>query len=84
MRAFRWKYLFKDTRVLFRDSYRALILGFFMNNVLPARIGELVRSHALSKKINSSKSHVLATIAAERLADGMSISFYVFCFSVFS
>lgn len=74
LRAYRWKYLFSDIDLAFFTSYRALIIGFFMNNILPARMGEIVRAHALGRKINKSRTAVLATIAAERLADGVTIS----------
>lgn len=74
IRAFRWRFLFSDIRLTFFSSYRAMIVGFFMNNVLPARIGEIVRAHTLSRDIGRSRTFVLATIAAERLADGVTIS----------
>jgi uncharacterized protein (TIRG00374 family) len=74
IRAYRWKFLFSDISLKFLVSYRALIIGFFMNNVLPARIGEIVRAHTLGKEIGRSRTFVLATIAAERLADGVAIS----------
>jgi uncharacterized protein (TIRG00374 family) len=45
-----------------------------MNNVLPARIGELVRCHSLGTRTGQSRTFVLATVAAERLADGLTIS----------
>jgi len=74
IRAFRWKFLFSDIKLTFASSFRAMIVGFFMNNVLPARIGEIVRAHTLSRDIGKSRTFVLATIAAERLADGVTIS----------
>ena len=46
-----------------------------MNNVLPARIGEFVRAHLGGAATKQSRSIVLATIAGERLADGLMISF---------
>jgi glycosyltransferase 2 family protein len=74
LRAYRWKFLFSDISLGFLTSYRALIIGFFMNNILPARMGEIVRAHTLGKVIGKSRTFVLATIAAERLADGVTIS----------
>ena len=47
-----------------------------MNNVLPARMGEFVRAHLGGRVTKQSRSVVLATIAAERLADGFIISLF--------
>ena len=75
VRSWRWMYMFRDQVLTFSSSYRCLILGFFFNNVLPARIGELVRAHLGGKASKLSRAYVLATIASERLADGVTISF---------
>lgn len=74
LRALRWPLLFPESSLPFGASYRVLVLGFFMNNVLPARAGELVRAHLGSKVLNQPRTLVLATIASERLADGLAIS----------
>ncbi len=74
LRALRWPYFFGKNPPNFFHSYRCLIIGFFMNNVLPARIGELVRAHLGGRATGQSRSTVLATIAGERLADGLMIS----------
>ncbi len=74
IRAFRWPFFFKFGPPSFANSWRCLILGFFMNNILPARLGEFVRAHLGGRATNQSRTRVLATIAAERLADGLAIS----------
>jgi uncharacterized protein (TIRG00374 family) len=74
IRAVRWEYLFTEPCLSFWNSYRTVILGFFMNNVLPARAGELVRAHLGAKLSNKSRAYVLATIASERLVDALTIS----------
>jgi uncharacterized protein (TIRG00374 family) len=43
------------------------------NNLLPARLGEVVRSYALGRKTGLSKSLGLATILLERLFDGVTL-----------
>lgn len=73
-RAIRWRAMFPGDAPTFVGSYKALILGFFMNNILPARAGEIVRAHAGSKFFNTTRTTVLATIAGERLVDGLTIS----------
>lgn len=74
LRAWRWPIFFEKGGPSFSDSFRCLIVGFFMNNVLPARLGEFVRAHLGGRAIDQSRSLVLATIAGERLADGLMIS----------
>ena len=49
-------------------------MGFFVNNLIPARMGEFVRAHLGGRATDQSRSTVLATIAGERLADGLTIS----------
>jgi glycosyltransferase 2 family protein len=85
LRSWRWTELFEDKILSFKNSYKCLILGFFWNNILPARIGEFVRAHLCGKETKESRAKVLATIAAERLADGVTISLiFVFCFALTS
>ena len=74
LRAWRWQYFFDSNPPNMRDSYRCLIMGFFVNNILPARAGEFVRAHLGGRATGQSRSIVLATIAGERLADGLAIS----------
>lgn len=74
LRAYRWIFLFTDVRLPYSHSYRCLTLGFFMNNVLPARIGEFVRAHSLGKIMGESRAKVLASVALERLLDGVTLS----------
>lgn len=83
VRAWRWPYYFGSNAPSYSTSLRCLIVGFFMNNVLPARIGELVRAHLGGVATAQSRSKVLATIAGERLADGLTISlFFAVLFSL--
>jgi glycosyltransferase 2 family protein len=73
-RSFRWQFFFDDVKIPFWKAAEVLILGFFMNNVLPARAGELVRAHMGAKIAHCKRTLVLASIASERLADGLTIS----------
>lgn len=74
LRAARWPLLFPRHPFSLFASWRVLILGFFMNNILPARAGELVRAHLGGKISGQPRTLVLATIASERLADGVTLS----------
>lgn len=74
LRAARWPLLFPQVAFPLLSSWKVLVLGFFMNNILPARAGELVRAHLGAKVLGKPRTLVLATVASERLADGLTIS----------
>ncbi|MCB0335693.1 MAG: flippase-like domain-containing protein [Bdellovibrionales bacterium] len=75
LRSYRWLYFFPKPVLSFADATRVLILGFFMNNILPARTGEFVRAHMGASITKEKRTLVLATIASERLIDGLVLSF---------
>ena len=70
IRGFRWDYILAPLKKmkLFKSFYY-LVFGFFMNNVLPLRLGEFVRAIVAGKKLEISRSGVFATIIVERLMD---------------
>ncbi len=82
LRAYRWQFFFEKVGLLtFMQSIKVVFIGFLMNNILPARAGEIVRAHAGAKLAGTKRTLVLATIASERLVDGLAISFYLgLCF----
>lgn len=68
-RAFRWRtMLIPLKRVRFSSLLAATSIGFMANNVLPLRLGELVRAYSLSSQDKDiSKSSSLANIFVERM-----------------
>jgi uncharacterized protein (TIRG00374 family) len=74
LRAIRWKYLFKaEDRVETYSLFRYELIGYFGNNVLPLRLGELLRSYILGKRYHLSKSYVFGTIVLERILDTLAL-----------
>jgi uncharacterized protein (TIRG00374 family) len=55
--------------VSFGTTAGALLVGYLANNVLPARLGEIVRSHDLGERTGLSRSTILGTIVIERVVD---------------
>ncbi len=47
----------------------ATMIGFAANNLLPARLGDLVRAYLLGRQYSLSKTSILATMVIERLFD---------------
>ncbi len=70
VRSYRWDYILAPLRKMkLFQSFYYLVFGFFMNNILPLRLGEFVRAIVAGNKLHISKSGVFATIVVERLMD---------------
>jgi glycosyltransferase 2 family protein len=69
-RALRWQRLLRPiARVRYRPMYAYLLVGYLANNILPARLGELVRSHYLGDREGISRAAALGTVVVERIVD---------------
>lgn len=66
--------------VRFRDTFPALIIGLFINNVLPARIGELARGYALSRRTGISLTYGITTVIIDRIFDLIGLLLITFIF----
>lgn len=74
VRAMRWSVLLRPvvaTRA--RTIFPIVVVGYTANNVLPLRTGELVRAYLLGQRYGVRKTTALATIAVERLFDGLTM-----------
>ncbi len=72
LRAQRWRILLSKIKYFsYGAVFRILFMGYALNNVLPARLGELFRADYLKRRHCVSRSAVLGSIALERLADGI-------------
>ena len=69
-RGIRWRALLAPiARLPYRRVVGYTYLGYLANNVLPARLGELYRSHALGEGEGVSRTTVLGTVVVERVVD---------------
>ena len=77
-RAIRWHYLLRPIKKIspFR-LFTVIIIGFLVNNVLPARLGLVARAVILGQKYNISKVATIGTMVVEQVFDGMALLFYV-------
>lgn len=76
VRALRWKYIFPH-RVRsqgLRYIFPMTMIGYFANNILPARAGEIARTILMGRENKISRAGVLSTIVAERTFDGLCVS----------
>lgn len=84
VRAVRWKVLLGySPPISFRDLFSSMMIGYMANNVLPARMGELVRIYVLERSAGISKSRSAATIVLERIIDALVLLTIVGAISTF-
>ncbi len=83
-RTIRWRIILSpmgDYRV--SRLWPVVIVGYAANNILPVRLGELVRSYFLNIREGVSKTTALATILIERVSDGMALLLLVGVVAIF-
>lgn len=74
VRSVRWSLLLRPMcDASGKDLFPVVTIGYTANNVLPLRAGEFVRAYVLSNRLGVRKSSGLATIAIERLFDGLTM-----------
>ncbi len=80
--SYRWsKIAGNGTR--FRDAFIALFSGLFINNVLPARIGEIARGYVLSKRTGLSFTYSVTTVLLDRFFDLVGLLIITFITFIF-
>jgi hypothetical protein len=70
LRALRWRSLLGNSRdVPFVTAFSAQMVGYLANNILPVRVGDLVRILVLGQAVPLSRSRILSTVLLERVLD---------------
>ena len=73
-RAYRWRFVLLPVKTIPTNRLFAVTtIGFMANNLLPARLGELVRAYVLGRQEQISKTASFATIVYERVVDIFSL-----------
>ncbi len=74
LRAYRWRILLRTAGdVSIPTAFWATAAGYFGNNFLPARAGEVVRTVMVSSRAGLSRAFVLTTALSERMADAIAL-----------
>jgi uncharacterized protein (TIRG00374 family) len=74
LRAYRWRILLTSGgRVSIGTAFWATSIGYFGNNFLPARAGEVARTMVISSRAGLSNAYVLTTALLERMADALAL-----------
>lgn len=83
IRAIRWRILIsKMGNITTKDLYKATMVGYMGNNILPLKMGELLRAYSISKKQHIIFSGAFSSLVVERIMD--LISFILIITVVFS
>ena len=73
-RVTRWRRLLRPiARVSVGATAEITLIGWMANNVLPARIGELVRAGLMARRTGARAASVFATVVVERILDGLTL-----------
>ena len=74
VRAVRWHFLLRSLKPIpSRALFPPVVIGYMANDILPARMGEIVRAYVLGRQENISKAATLVTIVVERVFDGLTM-----------
>jgi len=57
----------------FLQALGGVFIGYAANNVLPARLGEVVRAHVIGKSIGIKRTVAFSSVVVERIFDGAAI-----------
>lgn len=70
IRCIRWQLLINQQgSIPFSNVLKALLIGYMINNLIPAKVGELARVEYLKQKDGFNRSFILGTVIIERFID---------------
>ena len=69
MRSLRWKRMMKPAGTPFRTCARVFMTSLAVNNILPLRIGDIMRVFTYAPELGASPSFILSTVILEKLLD---------------
>jgi uncharacterized protein (TIRG00374 family) len=77
-RSWRWRYILRPLIGKPRRSlYPVVVVGYMANNILPIRLGEIVRSYYTSLREPISPAAAFGTVAVERASDVVTLLFFL-------
>lgn len=76
LRGYRWAFLLRGTgfRIRTKDSVEILYLSWFVNCVVPAKLGDVYRAYLLKMNSTASLSRTFGTVFIERILDLFAIA----------
>jgi glycosyltransferase 2 family protein len=74
LRSARWGLLLPEYALKVGTLFRALVVGFTVNNLLPLRMGEVARAYLLARWCRVPYGATVASLIVERVLDGLSLA----------
>jgi hypothetical protein len=75
----RWQVLLHPDKLPFTPLFGALCISFFWNTILPARLGEIVRTSVVSLRFKLGFARVLSTVLLEKILDVATNIVFLLC-----
>ena len=77
-RSMRWSVMLRHLKPVSTNRlFPVVVVGYMANNLLPMRLGELVRSYYLSEREGVSATSALVTVFVERIFDALALLFLI-------
>ena len=74
LRGLRWSWLLANIKPIpVATSTQTLMIGAMANNILPARLGDVVRAYLLSRRANLAATATFSNVLLERIIDGCTV-----------
>jgi uncharacterized protein (TIRG00374 family) len=84
VRAIRWHFLLRPLQKIPSSRlFPVVVIGYMANDVLPVRMGEVVRAYVLEQREGTPKTGSIATIVVERIMDGLTMILFLAFGSLF-
>ncbi|MBV9543845.1 MAG: flippase-like domain-containing protein [Chloroflexi bacterium] len=74
LRSMRWGLLLPGQNLRTSMLFRALVIGFTVNNLLPLRMGEVARAYLLARWQSVPYGATVASLFVERVLDGLTLA----------
>ncbi len=85
IRSVRWRLmLVSNQSVRLRSCVSGVCVGYMANNVLPFRLGDVVRAGVLHRLDRAGGARVLASLAVERVADALTLAVFLGTYLAFA
>jgi glycosyltransferase 2 family protein len=79
MKITRWQVLLHPDKLPFPPLFGALCISFFWNTILPARLGEIVRTSVVNLRFKLGFARVLSTVLLEKILDVATNIVFLLC-----
>lgn len=76
IRCFRWWSMLRSVRAKFSTCARVFMTSLAANNILPLRVGDVMRVFTYAEDLNATPSIVLSTVILEKLLDVFTLALF--------